>query len=134
MLLHAPGKTPESTLRFVTFIVETLMGVYRHNGLLKASIMSATNAHRLGANEAPPAIISSFLGKQLSDLLDHIEQSDSEDDFIMAKQAGPEDGHPRDSRTDDRQHRPQPHLSLRLHRATASSFVPWDPRPTAPRR
>ena len=45
--------------------------------------MSATNAHRLGANEAPPAIISSFLGKQLSELLDHIEQSDSEDDFIM---------------------------------------------------
>lgn len=84
VLLHAPGKTPESTLRFVTFIVETLMGVYRHNGLLKASIMSATNAHRLGANEAPPAIISSFLGKQLSELLDHIEQSDSEDDFIMA--------------------------------------------------
>ena len=68
-LLHAPGKTPEENLRFVTFVVETLMGVYRHNGLLKASIMSATNAHRLGANEAPPAIISSFLGKQLSELL-----------------------------------------------------------------
>ena len=63
VLLHAPGKTPEENLRFVTFIVETLMAVYRHNGLLKASIMSATNAHRLGGNEAPPAIISSFLGK-----------------------------------------------------------------------
>ena len=49
-LLHAPGKTPEENLRFVTFIVETLMGVYKHNGLLKASIMSATNAHRLGGN------------------------------------------------------------------------------------
>ena len=73
VLLHAPGKTPEQNLRFATFIVETLMGVYRHNGLLKASIMSATNAHRLGANEAPPAIISSFLGKQVSELLDHIE-------------------------------------------------------------
>ena len=72
-LLHAPGKTPEENLRFVTFIVETLMAVYRHNGLLKASIMSATNAHRLGGNEAPPAIISSFLGKQLTELLDHIE-------------------------------------------------------------
>ena len=69
-LLHAPGKTAEQNLRFATFIVETLMGVYRHNGLLKASIMSATNAHRLGANEAPPAIISSFLGKQVSELLD----------------------------------------------------------------
>ena len=71
VLLHAPGKTPEQNLRFAVFIVETLMGVYRHNGLLKASIMSATNAHRLGANEAPPAIISSFLGKQVSELLDH---------------------------------------------------------------
>ena len=76
VLLHAPGKTQRDNLRFVTFIVETLMAVYRHNGLLKASIMSATNAHRLGANEAPPAIISSFLGKQLSELLDHIENSD----------------------------------------------------------
>jgi glutamine synthetase len=73
VLLHAPGKTPEENLRFVTFIVETLMAVYKHNGLLKASIMSATNAHRLGGNEAPPAIISSFLGKQLTELLDRIE-------------------------------------------------------------
>ncbi len=74
-LLHAPGKTPEENLRFLVFIVETLMGVYRHNGLLKASIMSATNAHRLGANEAPPAIISSFLGKQVSELLEKLETS-----------------------------------------------------------
>ena len=88
VLLHAPGKTPEANLRFVTFIVETLMGVYRHNGLIKASIMSATNAHRLGANEAPPAIISSFLGKQLSELLDHIETSDNEDVFNMAGKQG----------------------------------------------
>ena len=72
VLLHAPGKTPEENLRFVTFIVETLMAVYRHNGLLKASIMSATNAHRLGGNEAPPSIISSFLGKQLTELLDSL--------------------------------------------------------------
>ena len=88
VLLHAPGKTPEDNLRFVTFIVETLMGVYRHNGLLKASIMSATNAHRLGANEAPPAIISSFLGKQLTELLDHIEASDNETLFSMAGKQG----------------------------------------------
>ena len=88
VLLHAPGKTPEANLRFVTFIVETLMGVYRHIGLLKASIMSATNAHRLGANEAPPAIISSFLGTQLSTLLDKIENSDSEDVFNMAGKQG----------------------------------------------
>ncbi len=72
-LLHAPGKTTEQNLRFAVFIVETLMGVYRHNGLLKASIMSASNAHRLGANEAPPAIISSFLGKQVSEMLNRIE-------------------------------------------------------------
>ena len=75
ILLMAPGKTPEENLRFITFIVNTLMAVYRHNGLLKASIMSATNAHRLGANEAPPAIISSFLGTQLSKVLDHMEDS-----------------------------------------------------------
>ena len=71
--LMAPGKTAEENLRFITFIVNTLMAVYRHNGLLKAAIMSATNAHRLGANEAPPAIISSFLGVQLSRVLDHME-------------------------------------------------------------
>ena len=75
ILLMAPGKTSEENLRFITFIVNTLMAVYRHNGLLKASIMSATNAHRLGANEAPPAIISSFLGTQLSKVLDHMEDS-----------------------------------------------------------
>ena len=88
VLLHAPGKTPVDNLRFVVFIVETLMGVYRHNGLIKASIMSATNAHRLGANEAPPAIISSFLGTQLSELLDHIERSDRDDQFSMAGKQG----------------------------------------------
>ena len=79
VLLMAPGKTAEENLRFITFIVNTLMAVYRHNGLLKASIMSATNAHRLGANEAPPAIISSFLGEQLSRVLDHLEESSDED-------------------------------------------------------
>jgi len=73
ILLHGPGKSPLDNLRFITFIVETLMAVWKHNGLLKASIVSATNAHRLGANEAPPAIISSFLGKQLSEVLEHLE-------------------------------------------------------------
>ena len=90
VLLHAPGKTPEENLRFVTFIVETLMAVYRHNGLLKASIMSATNAHRLGGNEAPPAIISSFLGQQLNEVLDHIEQSDKGDLFNIKGKQGME--------------------------------------------
>ena len=87
-LLHSPGKTPEDNLRFIVFIVETLMGVYRHNGLLKASIMSATNAHRLGANEAPPAIISSFLGKQLSELLDKVEHSTTDELFTLEGKHG----------------------------------------------
>ena len=74
-LLFSPGKTANDQLRYLTFVVNTLMAVYHHNGLLKASIMSATNAHRLGANEAPPAIISSFLGQELSSMLDAIENS-----------------------------------------------------------
>ena len=88
VLLHGPGKTPLDNLRFVTFIVETLMAVHRHNGLLKAAIISATNAHRLGANEAPPAIISSFLGKQLSDLLEALESSDDDDLFNLDGKKG----------------------------------------------
>ncbi|MBQ8867013.1 MAG: glutamine synthetase III [Bacteroidaceae bacterium] len=88
ILLHAPGKTPEDNLRFVTFVVNTLMAVYRHNGLLKASIMSANNAHRLGANEAPPAIISSFLGKQLSEVLDRLETSSNDELIIIEGRRG----------------------------------------------
>ena len=86
ILLMAPGKTPEENLRFITFIVNVLMAVYRHNGLLKASISSATNAPRLGANEAPPAIISSFLGTQLSKVLEHLEKSEPEDLMLAGKQ------------------------------------------------
>ena len=85
ILLHAPAKDEVGSLRFVTFIVESLMAVYRHNGLLKASIMSASNAHRLGAHEAPPAIVSSFLGKQLSEILDHLEQTDDDKIAISGK-------------------------------------------------
>ena len=88
ILLHAAGKTHKDNLRFVVFIVETLMAVYKHNGLLKASVMSATNDHRLGANEAPPAIISSFLGRQISDLLDHIEKADKENIFNLSGKTG----------------------------------------------
>ncbi|SFU30404.1 L-glutamine synthetase [Porphyromonadaceae bacterium KHP3R9] len=79
--LFTPGKTPRENLQFIVFVVNTLMAVYKNNGLLKASIMSAQNAHRLGANEAPPAIISVFLGTQISAVLDKIEES-SEDDEI----------------------------------------------------
>jgi glutamine synthetase len=75
-LLFGPGKTASDNLQFITFIVNVMAAVHKHNGLLKASIMSATNAHRLGANEAPPAIISIFTGSQLAEILDHIEKSD----------------------------------------------------------
>ena len=87
-LLFGPGKTPLANLRFITFVVNALMAVYRHNGLLKASIMSATNAHRLGANEAPPAIISSFLGTQLSSMLDTIESSTDDSIAGSGKKVG----------------------------------------------
>lgn len=77
--LFSPGKDREDNLRFITFIVNTIMAVYKYNALLKATIASATNAHRLGANEAPPAIISTFLGSQISDILNKFENSSIED-------------------------------------------------------
>ena len=80
-LLFAPGKTPRENLRFIAFFANVMAAVNTHNALLKASISSATNAHRLGANEAPPAIISIFAGKQISDILDKLENS-SEDELI----------------------------------------------------
>ena len=88
VLLHSPGKTPEDNLRFITFVVQTLVAVHRHNGLLKASIMSATNAHRLGGGEAPPAIISGFLGPQLNEMLDRIERSSKEELFTLEGKHG----------------------------------------------
>lgn len=75
--LMAPGKSDKDNLRFITFVVNTLSAIYRHNGLLKASVMSAANAHRLGGAEAPPAIISSFLGSEISSVLDHMETTDN---------------------------------------------------------
>lgn len=81
--LFSPGKDREDNLLFITFIVNTLMAVYKNNALLKASIASATNEHRLGANEAPPAIISSFLGTQISEVLDRFERSSIEDAIEM---------------------------------------------------
>ena len=73
--LLAPGKTPKNNLMFLTFFVNTIRAVFEYSDLLRASIASVNNDHRLGANEAPPAIISMFLGSQLSDLLDEIETS-----------------------------------------------------------
>jgi glutamine synthetase len=81
--LLTPGKTPEENLQFVTFLVNILMAVYKNNALLKASISSATNAHRLGANEAPPAIVSAFLGTQITAVLDQIEESEIDKAIIL---------------------------------------------------
>jgi len=74
VVLHAPGKNPKSNLQFLTFVVNTIKAVYDNQDLLRASIASASNAHRLGANEAPPAILSCFLGTEVSNMLDQIEE------------------------------------------------------------
>jgi len=79
----SPGKDKVENLRFITFMANILMAVYKNNGLLKASISSATNAHRLGANEAPPAIISVFLGTQVSDIFDKFEKSSVKDAIVV---------------------------------------------------
>ena len=76
-LLFSPGKTPQENFRFVTFVANVMAAVHKHNGLLKASIINATNQHRLGANEAPPAIISMFLGTAVSNILAKVEKTDS---------------------------------------------------------
>lgn len=87
-LLLAPGKTPMGNLQFVTFFVNVLMAVQKHNALLKASIATATNAHRLGANEAPPAIISSFLGKTMTDVLHKLLELPSDTPIEIAGKTG----------------------------------------------
>ena len=88
VLLFAPGKTHKENLQFITFIVNVMAAVYKYNGLLKASISSATNGHRLGANEAPPAIISIFMGKQISEILAKLAKSTSEDVLNMSGKSG----------------------------------------------
>lgn len=72
--LYSPGKNPKSNIQFLTFIVNTIKAVYDNQDLLRASIVSASNGHRLGANEAPPAIISTFLGTEVNSMLDQIEE------------------------------------------------------------
>lgn len=75
-------------LQFLTFIANVMAAVYNHNALLKASISSATNAHRLGANEAPPAIISIFLGSQINEILNKLENSDTNDLLTFGAKKG----------------------------------------------
>ncbi len=82
-LLFAPGKTALDNLRFIAFVANVMAAVHKYNGLLKASIINATNAHRLGANEAPPAIISMFLGSQLSQILDKIEKNEVDENIVL---------------------------------------------------
>ncbi len=86
--LLSPGKTGVENLQFITFMVNVLMAVYKNNALLKASISSATNAHRLGANEAPPAIISIFLGTQISNVLDKMEKASADETIIFDEKVG----------------------------------------------
>ena len=81
--LLSPGKNPYTNLQFITFLVNVLMAVNEHNGLLKASIASAGNAHRLGANEAPPSVISVFLGTQITAALDEIENATAEQAIVI---------------------------------------------------
>jgi len=86
--LLGPGKNAEENLQFITFVSNILMAVYKNNALLKASISSATNAHRLGANEAPPAIISVFMGSQISALLDELAESTDLNDIEVKEKHG----------------------------------------------
>lgn len=83
--LLAPGKNPKSNLQFLTFFVNTIKAIHDNADVLRACIASAGNDHRLGANEAPPAIISTFIGSQLSGLLDDIEKN------VKAGKMTPED-------------------------------------------
>ncbi len=81
--LFSPGKNSQENLRFITFVAITLMAVYRNNALLKASISSATNLHRLGGHEAPPSIISCFLGSEVSSVMDNFLNSKSKDAILI---------------------------------------------------
>jgi len=86
VLLFAPGKTPEQNLQFITFVANVMAAVHKHNALMKATIISATNQHRLGANEAPPAIISMFLGTQLSRILDELVKETTDEIKLEGKE------------------------------------------------
>ena len=86
--LLAPGKDAKGNLQFVTFFVNVLAAVQKHNALLKASIATATNAHRLGANEAPPAIVSAFLGKTMTDVLHKLLELPSDTPIEIAGKKG----------------------------------------------
>ena len=87
-LLMAPGKDALGNLQFITFFVNVLAAVQKHNGLLKATIASATNAHRLGAHEAPPAIVSAFLGRTMTSVLRKLLEVPSDTPIEIAGKKG----------------------------------------------
>ena len=88
VLLMAPGKDSKGNLQFITFFVNVLAAVQKHNALLKASIATATNAHRLGANEAPPAIVSAFLGRTMTEVLHKLLEVPSDTPIEIAGKKG----------------------------------------------
>ena len=87
-MLFSPGKSPADNLQFLTFTVNVMAAVHAHNALLKASIMSATNCHRLGANEAPPAIISIFTGKAVERALAALKSATTEELAALSTKEG----------------------------------------------
>ena len=110
--LLKPGKTPHQNLRFLVFLAAILKGVHRHAGVLRAGIASSGNEHRLGANEAPPAIISVFMGSMLTqrDRVDRRRQG------VGERRAGDDQARRRAAARDrEGQHGPQPHVAVRVH-------------------
>ena len=108
-----PGKTPHENAQFITFVAAVIRAVDKYAGLLRVAVASAGNDHRLGANEAPPAIISIYLGDQLNDIIEQLEKGTP-----LLHQARRHDGigRQRSAEAPARCRRPQPHLALRLHR------------------
>ena len=111
--LLKPGETPHDNAQFLLFLVAVIRAVARHGDLLRASVANAHNDHRLGANEAPPAIISIFLGDMLQDIVEQIEKGGAKSaktgGELQDRRLGPADAAPRRGR-------PQPDQPVRLHR------------------
>ena len=114
--LLKPGTNPKTNLRFLTFFVNTIAAIHRHADVLRAAIASAGNDHRLGANEAPPAIISAFIGSKLTELLDAVEKNVSAGKMSPDEKTAVKARNRSHSRGVVGQHRPQPDFAFRLHR------------------
>jgi glutamine synthetase len=129
--LLKPGKTPHQNLRFLVFLAAVLKGVHKHAGLLRAGIATAGNEHRLGANEAPPAIISVFMGRRSRAMIE-------DDRRAGAAAAAPSSDHPaRRGASCPRSRRTTPTATARRRspsRARSSSSAPWAARRPSPSR